>query len=61
MVNAYAISGKEGLFYSGDWTMFQTQLLGFLVVTVWVCMNMIPFFALLKVRSAGRCWSVPSW
>ena len=34
--------------------MFQTQLLAFLVVTTWVCINMIPFFALLKVRRGAR-------
>lgn len=54
MVAAYGVEGKEGIYYSGEWVMFQTQLLAFLVVTTWVCINMIPFFALLKVRRGAR-------
>jgi len=54
MKAAYSVEGMEGIYYSGKWIMFQTQLLAFLVVTTWVCINMIPFFALLKVRRGAR-------
>ena len=48
LANADAPAGLRGLFYTGDFTQFGIQLLGFAAVAAWAVITMLVFFTILK-------------
>lgn len=48
LANPDAPAGLRGLFYTGDFTQFGIQLLGFAAVAAWAVITMLVFFTILK-------------
>ena len=48
LANPDAPAGLRGLFYTGDFTQFGIQLLGFAAVAAWAAITMLGFFTILK-------------
>ena len=48
LANPDAPAGLRGLFYTGDFTQFGIQILGFAAVAAWAVITMLVFFTILK-------------
>ena len=48
LANPDAPAGLRGLFYTGDFTLFGIQFLGFVAVAAWATITMLVFFTILK-------------
>ena len=48
MRNAYGHSKRAGLFYGGGGEMLACQTVGFVAITAWVTVTMLPFFTLMN-------------